>query len=498
MSVPSPPPADARAGSASPRCVWRGDFGSSHSLAIVNDGVTTALEAGGGVVHRLAHDATETGDGCVGIAAHWPPDFYPPSGGPFVLYQPWEFGRIPRAWADAIRERVDEVWVPSAHVRDGYVASGIAPELVHVVPNGVDLERFTPDGPARRFPTGKSTVFLFVGGTIPRKGIDVLLSAYAAEFSAADDVCLAIKGFCSGTFYRAQTGETLISEFRADPEAPEVIFIDEEIPFGEVPSLYRAADVLVQPYRAEGFCLPALEALACGVPLIVTAGGPTDEFVSDACAWRIPATGTPIPAEAFTPEGLTLTGTGFFLEPDQRALASALREATDPAARAARAAEARRHAEPFSWDAAAGRAAERIAALTGRTPIREIPSAAVPGRRRFLFLAPAEWSRRESWAPALHAYVTAFTHADDVTLLFPSTGADDELALLDGELEQSGRDAGSAPDIALADPSGLHASSLALAADAVICVGEPPSRARLVLPPDPAALRAALTAQEAA
>ncbi len=464
----------------------------------MNDAVVAALERAGTAVRQLHPDSPHRPSEVVGVAHQWPPRFEAPSSGPFVLYQPWEFGRVPKAWADAIRERVDEVWVPSAFVRDAYVASGVAPELVHVVPNGVDLEQFSPTGPARPLETEKGTIFLFVGGTIARKGIDVLLETYAAEFSADDDVCLVIKGFCSGTFYRGQTGETLISECRADPAAPEVLFIEEEIPFGEVPALYRAADVLVQPYRAEGFCLPALEALACGVPLIVTAGGPTDDVVSDACAWRVPATRVAIPADAFTPEGLTLAGPGFFLEPDRQALAAALREAADPAARAARAAEARRHAEPFDWDAAAARATERIAVLTGRAPIREVPSAAVPGRRRFLFLVPAEWSRRESWAPALHAYVEAFSHDDDVTLLFPSTGTHDELALLGGELEQSGRNDASAPDIALADPSGLHASSLALAADAVICAGEPPARARLVLPPDPAALRAALTAQEAA
>ncbi len=56
----------------------------------------------------------------------------------------------------------------------------------------------------------------------------------------------------------------MIAAFRTLPGAPELILLDDEVPYDRLPSLYRAADVLVQPYRGEGFCLPALEALACG------------------------------------------------------------------------------------------------------------------------------------------------------------------------------------------------------------------------------------------
>ncbi len=483
-----------------PDAVWRGDFGSGHSLAVVNDGHVQALERDGVAIELRAPESAPAHSAAPGVAAHWPPSFDAPSDGPFVLYQPWEFGRVPQRWVDRIRDVVDEVWAPSEAVRAAYVDSGVASELVHVVPNGVDLARFTPDGPARELPTQKNTVFLFVGGTIHRKGIDILLDAYRDAFTADDDVCLAIKGFGAGTVYRGQTAESRIAALLADPTAPELLFLDEDVPFAELPSLYRSADVLVQPYRAEGFCLPALEALACGVPLIVTAGGPTDDFVSDACAWRIPAPRNPLAPETFAADNLTLAGPGYTLEPDPHALVRALREAADPSARAARAAEARAHAEHFGWESAARRAHERLRALTGRTPIRTVASAAVPGRRGFLFLVPADWEHRDSWAPALHAYVEAFSAADDVTLVFPCRAGDDSLALLGDELERIGGDSAATPDIALADPGPLGSSSLELAADAVISAGAiRPARARLVLHPDPATLRAAApTVQEAA
>src|SRR5262249_32741886 len=51
--------------------------------------------------------------------------------------------------------------------------------------------------------------------------------------------------------------------------------------------LLRAADAYVSPYLAEGFNLPVLEAAACGVPVICTGGGPTDEFTEESFAQRI-------------------------------------------------------------------------------------------------------------------------------------------------------------------------------------------------------------------
>jgi glycosyltransferase involved in cell wall biosynthesis len=54
--------------------------------------------------------------------------------------------------------------------------------------------------------------------------------------------------------------------------------------------LYQAADCYVSPYVAEGFGIPVLEAAACGLPVICTEGGPTDDFVSDEFALRIAST----------------------------------------------------------------------------------------------------------------------------------------------------------------------------------------------------------------
>jgi len=471
-------------------CVWRGEFGGAHSLGVVNDGCVRALEAGGAVVPLLAPGAARSDSDAVGVAQHWPPSFDAPTAGPFVLYQPWEFGRVPAAWVEAIRRTVDEVWTPSRACRDAYVASGVAPELVRVVPNAVDLDAFSPDGEPLPLPTRRRTVLLFVGAPLFRKGFDALLAAYGRAFSAADDVALVLRVFGLSTVYRGNDASAAIAAFRSRADAPELVVLEQDLPREAVPALYRAASAVVQPYRGEGFCLPALEALACGRPVVVTAGGPTDDFVTPECGWLVDSTRRPL-APGAIPEQYALAGDGFMLEPDVDSLVAALEEAADPAARAPRAAAARRQAERHSWATAGAIVEERLAELRGRTPIRRIAPAVVPDRRRLLLAALPDWSRRDTWARPLQAYAEAFPADADTTLVLHAE--DHELALdrLRGEL----RTLGDVPDIALAAPGTVAPEALELAADAVIVAGGvAPRRARRLVAPDPAALRALLEA----
>jgi glycosyltransferase involved in cell wall biosynthesis len=469
--------------------VWRGDFGSGHSLAVVNEAVTEGLEALGGRVERLVAGSPPSPADAVGVAQQWPPSFEPPSGGPFVLYQPWEFGAAPRAWVEAIRETVDEVWTPSAASRAAFVEAGVAPELVHVVPNGVDLSRFRPEGPARLLPRSAGTVFLFVGGTIHRKGVDLLLDAYGQAFEPGDDVLLVVKSFGGAGVYRGMVAEDAVSSFAARGDTPAVVLLRDDVPYDEMPALYRAADVLVQPYRAEGFCLPALEALACGLPVIVTAGGPTDEFVGEECGWRIPSRHASIPPGSLPPE-LDVGEHGFLLEPDVGALAACLREAADPGTRAAMAAAARPQAERCSWERAAEAVRERLAALAGKEPVRRVALAEVPDRRGTLFAVLADWEEPSSWAPAVVAYAHAFGPGADTTLALAAREPESAAEHVETELAAAGIDAAALADVVLLD--GLASlESLELAADAVVCTnGCRPPRARRIVPADPDALRA--------
>ena len=475
------------------RCTWRGEFGSVHSLAVVNDALSSALEAQGDTaLVRRSIDGNPVAEPQVGVAQQWPPVFEAPADGPFVLYQPWEFGEVPAAWVEPIRQRVDEVWTPSRAARESFIAAGVAPEIVRVVPNGVDLDSFSPTGPSYPLPTRKGTVFLFVGGATYRKGIDLLLAAYGAAFDADSDVSLVVKSFGATTVYRGQTAQTEIRAFSERPGSPELVLLEDDLAFEEIPGLYRAADCLVQPYRGEGFCLPALEALACGTPVIVTAGGPTDDFTSPACAWQLPARRVPLPPGSL-PGAMAPAGGGFLLEPELDALIAALRDAADPGARADRASAARAHAERFSWTAAATFARERVQALSGRVPIRSVRPALLASRRRLLLAVDAEWDSPATWAPAVRAFAEAFSVDDDVTLVLPGDPAL-TTGLVAAELDACGADDADLADLVIANLSDLDPDSLALAADAYVCASDRrPARARRSVAAEPLALRTLLS-----
>ena len=129
---------------------------------------------------------------------------------------------------------------------------GFLPSKVVVIPNGIDEAKFHPDAPPFSLKTNKQYKFLFVGGTIGRKGPDVLLNAFAQTFSEDDDVCLVIKDFGGKTFYNGQTLGQTIHELQSQPNAPEIVYLNSELSSEEMVGLYTACDCLVHPYRGEG------------------------------------------------------------------------------------------------------------------------------------------------------------------------------------------------------------------------------------------------------
>ncbi len=215
------------------------------------------------------------------IRNSWPPDLSPPHSGRWVAIQPWEFGSLPKKWAEVFSRDVDEMWVPTHYVREVYIDSGVSADRVYVVPNGIDPQIFSPDANPYRLKTSKRFKFLFVGGAIPRKGIDLLINAYLSTYTSSDDVCLVIKDFGASSFYGGMTFRDQIIDLMKRPGVPEIEYIDADLRPEELAGLYVACDVLVHPYRGEGFGLPILEAMACGTPPMLTDGGAALDFCND-------------------------------------------------------------------------------------------------------------------------------------------------------------------------------------------------------------------------
>jgi len=304
------------------------------------------------------------GNAQVSIRHSWPPKWDRPSSGAWILMQPWEYGALPENWANSM-EAIDEIWAYSSHVRRVYIDSGIDADKVHVVPLGVDVHRFHPDVTPLKLKTNKSFKFLFVGGTIHRKGPDLLLKAYLDSFTALDDVCLVIKDFGGKSVYAGQTLETQIKQAQSDPNTPEILYLTEELSSKEIAGLYTACDALVHPYRGEGFGLPVLEAMACGLPVIVTAGGSTDDFANDQHAYRVPAVRRSIGRQV---GDIKLVRNGWLLEPSLEALGERMKWTFNhqPEARQKGLSASEYVSREWNWNRSAEAAARRIQVVARR------------------------------------------------------------------------------------------------------------------------------------
>jgi len=310
----------------------------------------------------------------VHVSHRWPPQTIPPAEGHWVVMQPWEFGSLPRAWREPFSRQADEVWVPSRHVQQGYVESGLAPERVAVIPNGVNPDQFHPGVAPLDLGRPAEFRFLFVGGTLYRKGIDLLLRAYRQAFKRSDDVCLVLKDFGVDTVYRGQTWGRHIRALQARGDGPAILHLESMLSERELPALYRACDVLVHPYRGEGFGLPILESMASGVPAIVTDGGACRDFCTGDNSVLVPA------VRRWLPRGLLgafeTVRAPWVYEVDVRALAEAMRHAYEHPAQmralGTRASDAAR--TRWTWRHSALAVLQRIEALRDRPVLRRRPT----------------------------------------------------------------------------------------------------------------------------
>jgi glycosyltransferase involved in cell wall biosynthesis len=420
-----------------PAVRWQGDHGLALSLSIINREITKRLD---GPVQRVGRDGQPLAGEAplphvadVEVRHQWPPDLGPARAGRLAVIQPWEFGAVPREWVESMRRNVDELWVPSAMVRQMYSSSGVDPERIVVIPNGHDPQVFRPDGGHYPLDLDVQVRFLFHSGLIWRKGHDVLLAAWREAFAGRADVGLVVKSVGTDSVYATGEGAEL-REHAASGALPRVVLIDEQLTDAELASLYRSCDVFVHPYRGEGFAMGVLEAMACGLPAIVTAGGPTDEFCPPEAGWRIHSQRVQFPSDRV--DAYDTIGRPWVLEPDRAHLVELLREAAaDHGERERRGAAAHAAAASLTWERVAERYRERIAALAEKRPQlagdQELEPYPLAGDGLQVLATPA-WKGADRLGELLREWCSPVIRASGATLVLI---ADPQVDGLDTELE---------------------------------------------------------------
>ena len=168
---------------------------------------------------------------------------------------------------------------------------GADPDRIAVVPCGVDLDLFRPqDSEAARRALGYSEerIILFVGRIEPLKGIDILINA-AAQLAEESDFYVLIVGGDRRSRRQMSHLQGLASDLGIGERVCFLGAVDHE----KLPLYYNAADICVVPSFYESFGLVALEAMACGTPVVASRVGGLTGTVRDGetgylISWRCP------------------------------------------------------------------------------------------------------------------------------------------------------------------------------------------------------------------
>ena len=156
---------------------------------------------------------------------------------------------------------------------------GKSPSNVHVIPAGVDLDLFRPSDKARaREVLGlrEKKVMLYVGRIEPLKGLDLLIGAFAALEDITDTRLVVVGGKPGDD---SELDRLALTADRLG--IGEKVTFTGAVPQADLPTYYNACDVLVLPSYYESFGLVALEAMACGTPVLVSRVGGLKTFVRE-------------------------------------------------------------------------------------------------------------------------------------------------------------------------------------------------------------------------
>ena len=190
--------------------------------------------------------------------------FYDNYDGLKIAYNVWESTLQPDQYFNKLKE-FDELWVPSKWQRDCSIAQGYDPNKIKVVPEGVDVNTFFPEDTSHELTSDGRFKFFLAGRWDYRKSIKEIIETFLKTFDNDEpvDLIISVDNPFSGDGMKT-TEERLEHYGLKDNRIKVLHFPSRE----EYIQLLKSCDAFVSCARAEGWNLPLIEAMACGMPSI--------------------------------------------------------------------------------------------------------------------------------------------------------------------------------------------------------------------------------------
>jgi L-malate glycosyltransferase len=158
--------------------------------------------------------------------------------------------------------------------RDRAIAYGMAPDRTVVFPWGVDLKRFHPEKARQASPARKKVFTLFCNRAWePRYGVDLLAHAFVKVAQRRDDVSLLMIG-------EGSQAQMIRHIFMRAGVLDRVYFVGQ-VSQKDMPRWFHMADLYVSPSHIDGSSVSLMEALACGLPVLVSDIPANQEWIQD-------------------------------------------------------------------------------------------------------------------------------------------------------------------------------------------------------------------------
>ena len=190
--------------------------------------------------------------------------FYDEYYGPKIAYNVWESTLQPEGYFNKLKE-FDELWVPSKWQRDCTIAQGYEPNKIKVVPEGVDVNTFYPETTSHELTSDGRFKFFLAGRWDYRKSIKEIIETFLRTFDKDEPVDLIISVDNPFSGDGMESTEERLEHYGLSDDRIKILHFP---PREEYIRILKSCDAFVSCARSEGWNLPLIESMACGIPSI--------------------------------------------------------------------------------------------------------------------------------------------------------------------------------------------------------------------------------------